>query len=128
MDWKNRFKGKKILVAEDDIESQELMKDILLQMSCLVEIAANGNEAATMAIKDDYDLIFMDIRMPNKDGIEAIKEIRLAQKRHIPIIALTASVIENRELILQSGADDLIHKPINLEEMRNKMAERLEAS
>lgn len=127
MDWKTCFQGKKILIAEDDSVSQELMKDIFQQMNCTVEIAKDGSEAVEKFKQGSYDLVLMDVRMPNKDGMEATKEIRAFEgsNRHTTIFALTASVLENKEPILQAGVDDLIPKPINIEELRNKMAKFL---
>ncbi len=128
MDYKTCFAGKKILLAEDDTTNQEMMKDILGGMQCQIEIAKDGNEAVTKFSQGSFDLILMDIRMPNKDGIQATREIRALEKgnKKIPILALTASTLNSeRESIISAGVDDFLQKPINLEELRKKMAQHL---
>ncbi|PIS02240.1 MAG: histidine kinase [Chlamydiae bacterium CG10_big_fil_rev_8_21_14_0_10_42_34] len=128
MDWKTCFTGKKILVAEDDPLGRELMRDILGLMNCSVQFAEDGNQVIEMYQKEPFDLIFMDIRMPNKDGISATKEIRAAEKdgKRVPIIALTASILdEDKKNCVKVGVDDFISKPILLDELRQKMAKYL---
>jgi len=124
MDWKTCFQGKKILVAEDDSINRELMSDILTQMQCQVDFAKDGNETVEKVSKGHYDLVFMDVRMPDKDGMQAAKEIRGLENdsKNVPILALTASSTESKEDILQSGMNDMVSKPINLTELREKMA------
>ena len=123
MDWKTCFQGKKILVVEDDSINRDLMNDILTQMQCQVTFAEDGNVAIAKVSQEKFDLVFMDIRMPNKDGLQATREIRAlgGENQATPIIALTASVQEDRNTILQSGMTDMISKPLNLEELRDKM-------
>lgn len=127
MDWKTCFQGKKILVAEDDAINRDLMNDILTQMQCQVEFANDGNQAFEKALSQHYDLIFMDIRMPNKDGMQVTKEIRASagQSKDAPILALTASTTDSPEMVQQSGMNGVIYKPLDLEKLRQKMAEFL---
>lgn len=123
MDWKNRFQGKKILVAEDDPINQQLMRDILEPMGIKVDLAKDGEEAIEKGTKETYDLILMDIRMPGKDGYQAILEIR-AQGKTLPILILTASIPDAQQP-KASGYNDILLKPIDLNEMRNKLTKYL---
>lgn len=127
MDWKTCFQGKKILVVEDDSVNRDLMNDVLTQMQCQIEFANNGAEAIQKATSQSYDLIFMDLRLPDKDGIEVTKEIRNSEgpSKNIPILALTASTTDTEESMKQSGMTGLVNKPIDLEKLRQKMAEAL---
>jgi CheY-like chemotaxis protein len=68
--------------------------------------------------KEDYDLIFMDVQMPEMDGLEATKIVRLQQQKQSVIIAMTANAMQgDRELCLASGMDDYISKPIKLDDL-----------
>jgi CheY-like chemotaxis protein len=121
-----KFPGKKILVAEDYFVNQEVTRDILEMMECSVDIAENGEEALKMYQENRYDLILMDIQMPEKDGYEVTRFIREqeAGQRRIPIIALTANALNgDREECIKQGMDDYISKPLDasaLEELIKK--------
>ena len=127
MDWKTCFKEKKILVAEDDTACQDLMKDVFEQMNCPIDLAKDGNEAVEKFKSGHFDLVILDVRMPNKDGMQAVAEMRSFESsgKHTPILALTASVVEGRATLLSAGFDEVLEKPINLENLRNKMAKFL---
>lgn len=128
MDWSTCFKEKKLLVAEDDRMSREMMKDILEMMNCKVDFAVDGNQVVEMFGKANYDLILMDIHMPDKDGIVATREIRALEqgKKRIPILALSASILHHdKEVALAAGIDDFIEKPVHLGELRAKMSQYL---
>ncbi|OGG96803.1 MAG: hypothetical protein A2527_00725 [Candidatus Lambdaproteobacteria bacterium RIFOXYD2_FULL_50_16] len=102
----------KILLAEDDYVNQMLATKIFERLGYRVDHTDNGIAAVEMALKRDYDLIFMDIRMPKLDGMEATKRILGAGKNPI-IVAMTANVMLNdRELYQQIGMKDLVSKPI----------------
>ncbi|MCP5469159.1 MAG: response regulator [Chlamydiales bacterium] len=126
-DWKTCFRGKKILVAEDDELARELMNDVLSQMHCELDFAMDGNEVVEKVTKQWYDLVLMDIRMPNKDGVQATREIRALNSDHkrVPIVALTAASLEGEESLLQAGMNGVIFKPIILSHLRETMAEIL---
>ena len=107
----------RVLVAEDDPASRQLAAHLLRNFGCDVDVTANGTGATAMASRCDYDLIFMDCLMPEKDGWQATQEIRNGEngRRRVPIIALTASVIGGQaEKCRLAGMDDFLAKPIEL--------------
>lgn len=106
-------KEKKILVAEDDYNNYQLINEMLTSMNLKVIWVQNGVEAVSMCMSDMLpDLILMDIKMPLMDGLEATKKIK-ELKPGLPIIALTAYTMEaERKLILESGCDDYLEKPV----------------
>ena len=117
------FAGKTLLVADDYVVNQELTKEMLEMMDCEVDIAEDGKEAFDMYNENSYDLIFMDVQMPEMDGYETTRKIRdiEGKDKHIPIVAITANALTgDKEKCIESGMDDYISKPIKgeiLEEM-----------
>lgn len=115
----------RILVVEDHTINQQLVLAILKKNGYQVTLADNGIEAVKMANQKDFDLIFMDVQMPEMDGLEATKMINreVREKRPI-IIAMTANALKgDREKCLAAGMDDYISKPIRqgvIEEMIRK--------
>ncbi len=112
-----KFKAK-ALVAEDNLINQKLIKKTLEDMGMEVDLADNGVEAIEKFKNGSYDIIFMDIQMPVKDGVEAMQEIHLYEKEMrlvpTPIIALTAHALKgDRERFMQKGFDEYLTKPIN---------------
>ena len=108
-------RGRRVLLAEDEATNQQLAIRLLKKLNCQVDVAANGAQAVAMAARTSYDAIFMDCLMPEVDGWEAARLIRLTQNggRRVPIIAVTASVIaEQREKSFAAGMDDFVEKPI----------------
>ena len=111
-----------ILVAEDNIINQKLIKQVLIRYGVNIDLANNGLEAFEKRKKEYYDLIFMDIQMPVMDGVEATQEIikyETEEKlRHVPIVALTANALTgDRERFLSEGLDEYIPKPIETNEL-----------
>ncbi len=106
-------RGRRILVAEDDALNREVLQELLEQLGLVVETARDGALALALAGQHPFDMILMDIRMPNMDGLQATRQIRLLpQCRQTPIIALTANAFaEDRALCLDAGMDDFIGKP-----------------
>lgn len=110
--------GKKlhILIAEDNPVNQTLMIRVLEKMGFFTTVVENGTRAVEAAEKTSFDLILMDVQMPEMDGFEATKAIRREERhtgKHIPIIALTAHALKgDRERCLESGMDDYLTKPI----------------
>jgi len=112
----------KVLVAEDNIINQKLIKRTLEDLGLSVDIASNGLEAFQKRKDNNYDLIFMDIQMPFLDGIEATQEIleyeEVHNQPHVPIIALTANALKgDRERFLEAGLDEYTTKPLVREEI-----------
>lgn len=107
----------KILLVDDNQINQKVATEILKKLGCEVEVANNGMEAILKVIEAPYDLIFMDIQMPEMDGITATKKIKeLRIKDLAPIIAMTAySMEEDKERFLNAGMDDYLPKPIKSE-------------
>ncbi|MBI3219895.1 MAG: response regulator [Bacteroidetes bacterium] len=110
------FSSMSILVAEDNSVNLLLAKSILENIMPGVKIieAENGALAVNLYQKENPDLIFMDVRMPEKNGYEATQEIRMLEKeKHVPIIALTAGTAKgDKEKCLEAGMDDYISKPL----------------
>lgn len=114
--------GKKILIAEDDFANQKVASLYLSKIGCVTTVAENGSEAVQMALKDDYDLILMDCRMPVMDGLEAARLIRESVGDEIPIIAMTANIdSRDKQSCFDAGMDEFISKPVNLEQLQNTM-------
>ena len=112
----------KVLVTEDNIINQKLIKRILEEHGIRVDLANNGLESFEKRRNNDYDLVFMDIQMPVMDGIEATHEILDYEEDeevpHIPIVALTANALKgDRERFLGEGMDEYITKPIETSEL-----------
>jgi PAS domain S-box-containing protein len=112
-----RLNGKKILIAEDDRYGQELMIYLLRKTGADLVLAKDGQEAVELHKKDEFDLVLLDIRLPQMDGFEVLKHLR-AQKPDLIIIAQSAfAMTEETNKIQQSGFTDYISKPINLDQL-----------
>jgi len=116
----------KALVVEDNMINQRLIQILLQSYGILVETASNGLEAVQKVEANRYDIVFMDIDMPQMNGIVATKEIKSRQRRNrnLPIVALTAMAMEgDKEMLLSEGLDDYLSKPLTkkkLEYVLNK--------
>jgi PAS domain S-box-containing protein len=121
------FAGYHILLAEDVELNREIVLALLEPTSLAIDCAINGREALDMfaATPEKYDLIFMDMQMPEMDGLEATRRIRtldIPKARTIPIIAMTANVFkEDVERSLEAGMNDHIGKPLNLDDVLNAL-------
>lgn len=116
----------KILVVEDEITNAILLKRILSKAGYDVEIAHNGKEALSIIKYDKFDAILTDWMMPQMDGIELIRQIREQIVPNPLIIMITALVSDNaRSYALESGADDYIAKPIEIDELLNRLNDAL---
>jgi len=109
----------KILLAEDNAVNQKLALRILEQMGYRADMASNGLEAIESIERQVYDVILMDVQMPELDGLGATREIRKLKKITQPqIIAMTANAMEgDREMCLAAGMDDYVSKPIRVNEL-----------
>jgi len=113
-----------VLVAEDNIINQKLIKRTLEDLGLTIGLASNGLEAFQKRKDGNYDLIFMDIQMPFLDGMEATKEILEYEQEynqpHVPIVALTANALKgDRERFLAAGLDEYTTKPLVRTEIIN---------
>lgn len=112
----------KILLAEDNLINQKLALKILSKLGYKADIAINGNEVLEKLKTNNYDLILMDIQMPEMDGIEATKKILELYDNPPKIIAMTANVMkEDKDLYLSMGMIDYIPKPITIEVIKEKL-------
>jgi CheY-like chemotaxis protein len=110
----------RVLLAEDNPVNQKVATRLLERRGHEVTVANNGLEAISLAEQDAFDLILMDVQMPEMDGLEATARIRAIQKEsgvYVPIIAMTAyAMTGDREKCLNAGMDGYVNKPINPEE------------
>lgn len=118
----NLVKNKVILYVEDNFIDQEIMESIV-RRKCYKYIAANnGNEALNILKQNKVDLILLDVKMPELNGIETTKVIRDIERNgeHIPIIAMTAyAMAGDKDKCIKAGMDNYISKPFNIEELYN---------
>ncbi len=105
----------RILMVEDNQINQHVAREILEGEGAVVDSAYNGGEAVdAVNHRGPYDVVLMDVRMPEMDGFEATRIIRAGDKKHIPIIAITAHAMKgDKEKCLEAGMDDYIPKPID---------------
>jgi len=112
---------KKVLIIEDEQSILKLLTYNLEQENYAVESAMDGQEGRDMAFENDYDMILLDLMLPNKDGMEICRELR-QEKREVPIIMLTAKEAEIDKILgLEIGADDYITKPFSPREVLARM-------
>jgi len=116
------LRGAKVLLVEDNVINQKVAGRFLNLWDVKVTIAENGNEALEELDHEDFDLILMDLQMPEMDGYEATGYIRKLPDDHksqIPIVALTASALQEvKEKVWNAGMNDFISKPFQPEELR----------
>lgn len=112
---RNEFGGTVVLIAEDDPINQEVACCLLEDVGLVPETADDGNEAVTLATEKTYALIFMDMQMPNMNGLDATVAIRMNSKNQTtPIITMTANAFgEDRERCLEAGMNEHLPKPID---------------
>jgi len=109
-----------ILVAEDNLMNQKIVGKILNKLGYQPKMTNNGKEVLEEVSNKYYDVILMDVQMPEMDGLEATRMIRVCLSNQPVIIAMTANTLQgDREICLSSGMDDYIAKPVNLEELVN---------
>lgn len=125
------FKDIKILLAEDNEYNQIVAVESLLRHleHCEIQVANNGKEVITLLQQSDYDVVLMDINMPEMDGYEATHIIRNEfpkEKSNIPIIALTAFAFEEEEKCLAAGMNAIVTKPFKINQLLTVMAKFVE--
>jgi signal transduction histidine kinase/CheY-like chemotaxis protein len=108
----------RILIAEDNIINQRVTQSIFKHLGFEIDIAHNGADAVEMADKKKYDIIFMDLLMPEMDGLTATKLLR-SKEFKMPVVAITASDdSEKKDEAILSGVNDFIYKPIKVEPIK----------
>jgi CheY-like chemotaxis protein len=110
----------RILLAEDNVVNQKLAMRLLSQMGYRADVAANGLEVLQAVERQTYDVVLMDVQMPEMDGLEATRQMcaRWAAPQRPHIIAMTANALQgDREMCLAAGMDDYLSKPIRVEEL-----------
>ncbi len=108
----------KILVAEDNYINQKLIQKTFEKMGFSIDVVGTGLQALNACMDDDYDLVFMDVHMPEMDGIEATKNIIKQMSNPPEIVALTANVgSESKRECLDAGMTDFLEKPLKLSEL-----------
>lgn len=117
-------KALRILVVEDEVFNQNVISRMLEKEGHIVDIASNGLEALKCYSKERYDLILMDIQMPEMDGVETTSHIRKIEKEgtYTPIVAITAFALQgDRERFLSFGMDEYLPKPIRIKELHDML-------
>ncbi len=112
--------GYKILVAEDNIMNQLVIRQILSKWNADLEIVQNGQEVLDKLIDNQYNIILMDLQMPIMSGYDSVKNLRLTNTgyENIPVVALTADAFpETKKRVLESGFNDFITKPFDTDEL-----------
>jgi signal transduction histidine kinase len=124
---KNKTAPAYILLAEDNKINQKLVKAMLAKACHKVDIVENGRDAVEKVKQIPYDLVLMDVQMPEMDGIQAAKLIRQEGFSHLPIIALTANAFEkDKERCLKSGMSQFMTKPLKQAELLGTIAKWLD--
>jgi CheY-like chemotaxis protein len=123
--------GLHVLLAEDNIVNQKLAEKMLQKLNHQVVIAHNGKEAVNRVRCEQFDLVFMDVHMPEMDGFTATRSIREWEKgrnTRIPIIAMTANAMKGYDQECRAaGMDGYISKPISLSSLQKVIAQQMEA-
>ncbi len=114
-----------ILVAEDNLVNQKVTRRLLNQLGYRTDVVANGAEAVEAVLRQPYDVVLMDVQMPEMDGVEATREIIQQKGPTRPrIIAMTAAAMEgDRQKCLDAGMDDYITKPVDNDELVRALEE-----
>jgi len=113
----------KLLIAEDNLVNQKVALLMLRKLGIRADVAANGREVLQALERQNYDVVLMDVQMPEMDGFEAAKAIRERWQNGLPhIIAVTAHALEgDRKRCIEAGMDDYISKPVRLEELASAL-------
>jgi len=124
MDWSHKtMNSRTILVVEDNITSQYILRQLLAKFGYRAQIAPSAEEALAAASFTRYDAILLDLMLPGMDGFECAKRLREIDKMkdiYTPIIALTA-MTDQRERCLEVGMDDYLTKPYDIKELRKML-------
>jgi signal transduction histidine kinase/DNA-binding response OmpR family regulator len=126
-----RIASARVLVVEDNAINQKVARHLLEHFGCRVDVAANGREAVAMTERIPYDLVFMDVQMPEMDGLTATVTIRARERaghERLPIVAMTARAMAgDSERCLSAGMDGYISKPVTSERLHEILTRFLES-
>ncbi len=123
---RTKFSDCQALYAEDYDINQEIVKDMLEMMDVIVDIAEDGEQAVDYYQNNDYDIVFLDMQMPKKDGYQVAKEIRQSSNKQPIIVAITANALMgDREKCLEAGMDSYLCKPVETLQLEQLMRELL---
>ncbi len=127
MALRRQYSGREVLLVEDEAVNREVALAILQDVGLTVGIAHDGLEAVNFCIMKRYDLILMDMQMPEMDGLEATRQIRkLDNGKDVPIVAMTANAfIEDRQRCFDAGMDDFVAKPVDPDTLFEILLRRL---
>jgi CheY-like chemotaxis protein len=119
----------RILLVEDNLINQKVAVRLLEKHGHRVVVAGNGQEALYTLEREPFDLVLMDVQMPEMDGLEATRAIRAREQgtdRHLPIVALTAhAMMGDRERCLAAGMDGYVTKPVQSQQLLQALAEAM---
>jgi two-component system, cell cycle response regulator DivK len=120
--------GEQILVVEDNETSMKLFRDLLQATGYRTLEATTGAEAVDLACEQRPDLVLMDVRLPDFDGVEALGRLRADERTaSIPVLALTAQAMEgDRDRFLSAGFDGYVSKPVNIVELLGTVRQHCE--
>ncbi|MBS0420808.1 MAG: response regulator [Proteobacteria bacterium] len=115
---------KKVLVAEDNVVSQQAARHYLEAMGCNVMVVEDGHAAVAACARQEFGLVLMDLQMPRMDGLQATQEIRRQERpgRHVPVLALTAkSASDELARCTAAGMNGLLTKPLDITKLRQAL-------
>jgi CheY-like chemotaxis protein len=111
-----------VLIAEDNPSNQKVILSMLKRLGYLAQAVSNGKEALQALECGTYDILLMDVRMPEMDGLEATRIIRERWHNKMKIIAITAYALKgDRERCIEAGMDDYISKPVRMAELKEML-------
>lgn len=121
--------GEEVLVVEDNEKNMKLFRDVLLAAGYRILEATTGGQAVELAAGHTPDLVLLDIRLPDIDGVETLNRLRADERTtSIPVLALTAQAMHgDRERFLAAGFDGYVSKPVNILEFVGAVRQHCEA-
>ena len=125
------MQGLRLLLVEDQPLNQVVARGMLEYAGASVDLAENGQQAVDVLRQraDDFDMVLMDVQMPVMDGFEATRQIRHELHLTLPILAMTAGVLQSeRELCIAAGMNDFIPKPVDIEQMLDTISRHWHAT
>jgi len=124
---KNDLRNKKILLVEDDHFNQKMMQLLFYLWKVDADVSGNGIEAIDSLKRQSYDLVLMDIEMPEMNGFETVRYMREVLKLNVPVIAVTANTAhEDRQAAMECGMQDLVTKPFDPGILYSKILSHIE--